>query len=137
VVLLQIRDHLRNGRLSTLRESGAGAVMGGLTSPIEAVLQARESSMSFRNDELLSLVQDELNAGQPCFFTTQPFEFDQTAPLSWALSAHDVAQLQRAADSPTMTYQVAAVREWLTASPEAQARARQLQLCPGQRDVPP
>ncbi|WNG21280.1 patatin-like phospholipase family protein [Cystobacter fuscus] len=137
VVLLQIRDHLRNGRLSKLSESGAGAIMGGLTSPIEAVLQARESSMSFRNDELLSLVQDELNAGQPCFFTTQPFEFSQTAPLSWALSAYDVAQLQRAADSATMTYQVAAVREWLTASPEAQARARQLLLCPGQRDVPP
>jgi hypothetical protein len=137
VVLLQIRDHLRNGRRTKLQVSGAGEVVGGLTSPIEAVLQARESSMSFRNDELLSLMQDELNAGQPCFFTTQPFEFDQTAPLSWALSEQDVARLQRAADSPSMAAQVAAVREWLTASPEAQARARQLLLCPGQRDVPP
>ncbi|HEY0094288.1 MAG TPA: patatin-like phospholipase family protein, partial [Archangium sp.] len=69
VVLIQIRDHLGNGRRTKLQAEGAGGLMGGLTSPLEAVLRARESSMSFRNDALLSLVQDELNAGEPCFFT--------------------------------------------------------------------
>ena len=138
VVLIQIRDHLGNGQRTTLptgwEELPRG---GGLTSPVEAVLRARESSMSFRNDELLSLVQDELNATEPCFFTTATFEFSETAPLSWALTARDTTQLRHAADSSTLAAQVTAVREWLTASPGAQAHARQHGLCPGQRDELP
>jgi hypothetical protein len=138
VVLIQIRDHLGNGRRTKLQAAaGAGEVLGGLTSPVEAVLRARESSMSFRNDELLELVQDELNAGEACFFTTAIFEFGETAPLSWALTARDVARLERAADSPVMRERVNAVREWLTARPEARARARALGLCPGGRELAP
>jgi hypothetical protein len=138
VVLIQIRDHLGNGRRTTLKvEAGAGEVLGGLTSPGEAVLRARESSMSFRNDELLSVVQDELNASEPCFFTTAIFEFSETAPLSWALTAHDTDQLERAASSRVMQARVDAVREWLTAGAEAQGTARKRGLCPGKRELVP
>ncbi|PTL83066.1 patatin-like phospholipase family protein [Vitiosangium sp. GDMCC 1.1324] len=137
VVLVQIRDHLGNGRRTKLQAASGGELLGGLMSPVEAVLRARESSMSFRNDELLSLVQDELNASEPCFFTTAIFEFSETAPLSWALTAHDVTQLERAADSATLQARVDAVREWLTAGPETQARARGLGLCPGRRELKP
>ena len=91
--------------------------------------------MSFRNDELLSLVQDELNVGEPCFFTTAIFELGETAPLSWALTDHDVARLEHAAGSPALRARVDAVREWLTAGPEAQQRARERGLCPGGREL--
>ncbi|WP_434384380.1 patatin-like phospholipase family protein [Melittangium boletus] len=138
VLLIQIRDHLGNGRRATLpswlEDSPRG---GGLTSPVEAVLRARESSMSFRNDEVLSVVQDELNVSEPCFFTTATFEFNETAPLSWALTKQDTTRLRHAADSATLATQVTAVREWLTASPGARAHALRHGLCPGQRDVLP
>ncbi|QRK10143.1 patatin-like phospholipase family protein [Archangium violaceum] len=137
VVLIQIRDHLGNGRRTKLQAAGAGELLGGLTSPVEAVLRARESSMSFRNDELLSLVQDELNGGEPCFFTTAIFEFSESAPLSWALTTHDTARLERAASSPALQSRVDAVREWLTADPEARERASALGLCPGGRALMP
>jgi hypothetical protein len=137
VVLIQIRDHLGNGRRTKLQAAGADEVLGGLMSPLEAVLRARESSMSFRNDALLSLVQDELNVSEPCFFTTAIFEFAETAPLSWALTAHDMARLEHAADSPALRARVDAVREWFTASPEAWQWAREHGLCPGGRELPP
>jgi hypothetical protein len=138
VVLIQIRDHLGNGRRTKLQAAaGVGELLGGLMSPVEAVLRARESSMSFRNDELLGMVQDALNVGEPCFFTTAIFELGETAPLSWVLTAHDVARLERAANSPGMRARVDAVREWLTASPEARERARTLGLCPGRRELTP
>lgn len=135
VVLIQIRDHLGNGRRTKLQVAPADGLLGGLTSPLEAVLQARESSMSFRNDALLSLVQDELNVSEPCFFTTAIFELGETAPLSWALTDHDVTRLEHAAASPALRERVAAVREWLTAGPDAQQRAREHGLCPGGREL--
>ena len=138
VLLIQIRDHLDNGLRTTLpTHLGEPPRGSGLTAPVEAVLRARESSMSFRNDELLSLVQDELNAHEPCFFTTATFEFSETAPLSWALTEQDVARLRQAAGSATLAAQVGAVREWLTASPDAQAQAHQRGRCPGQHPLPP
>jgi hypothetical protein len=138
VVLIQIRDHLGNGRRTKLQATaGAGEVLGGLTSPAEAVLRARESSMSFRNDELLGLVQDELNTSEPCFFTTAIFEFSETAPLSWALTARDMAQLEYAASSRAMQLRVDAVREWLTAGTEAQGFARARGQCLGKRELTP
>jgi hypothetical protein len=135
VVLIQIRDHLGNGRRTKLQVAPVDGPLGGLTSPLEAVLRARESSMSFRNDALLSLVQDELNASEPCFFTTAIFELGETAPLSWALTDLDVARLENAAASPALRERVAAVREWLTAGPDAQQRARERGLCPGGREL--
>jgi hypothetical protein len=138
VVLIQIRDHLGNGRRTRLQvESGAAEWLGGLTSPVEAVLRARESSMSFRNDELLELLQDALNAEEPCFFTTAIFEFNERAPLSWSLTERDVAQLERAADSPGMQARVDAVREWLTVGPVTRAQAKALGRCPGGRELAP
>ncbi len=137
VVLVQIRDHLGSGgRTRRQGEMGGGGVAG-LTSPVEAVLRARESSMSFRNDALLHVLQDELNARSPCFFTTAIFEFGETAPLSWALTEHDKQQLQHAADGVALKTQVDAVREWLTAGPETRQRAQDLGLCPGARVLRP
>jgi hypothetical protein len=133
VVLIQIRDHLGTGRRTQLQatKGPVSEVLAGLTSPLEAVLRARESSMSFRNDELLQVLQEELNPKDSCFFTTAIFEFGQTAPLSWALTDRDKKQLQDAADSDAVRLGVKAVREWLTAGPQAQALARGQGQCLG------
>lgn len=118
VLLVQIRDHLGSGWRTKLQVQASGEVLGGLTSPLEAVFSARESSMSFRNDELLDVVENELNVGGSSFFTTAIFEFSETAPLSWVLTERDKEQLRHAADSPALHEQVAAVRGWLTGAPE-------------------
>jgi hypothetical protein len=46
-----------------------------------------------------------------------------------------VARLENAAASPALRERVAAVREWLTAGPDAQQRARERGLCPGGREL--
>jgi hypothetical protein len=58
----------------------------GLSTPMEAVLTARERSMQYRNDEMLHLLSREFNTtDRPSFFTTVAFECDVDANLSWTL----------------------------------------------------
>ena len=58
----------------------------GLSTPMEAVLTARERSMQYRNDEMLQLLSLEFTAhDRPTFFTTVAFECDVDANLSWTL----------------------------------------------------
>lgn len=88
VALVQIRDSL--GRVRT--ELGAHdppsswlAWIQWLSTPPEGLLAARESSMSFRNDELLAILRQDLGEK----FTTVILELSAAAPLSWALTEPD------------------------------------------------
>ena len=91
VLLLQIRDErlseVRN-RFTTPPGPGAvGRVLSPLTAPIQAMLNARESTMSFRNDELVqTLAADHHFAARPGFFRTAVFELPGEEPLNWYLT---------------------------------------------------
>jgi predicted acylesterase/phospholipase RssA len=92
VLLLQIRDErLSEKRNKVVREQNERAkspFLSPITTPVEGVLSARESTMSFRNDELVQLLaaRPEL-ANQPHFFRTATFELPQDEPLSWYTTA--------------------------------------------------
>jgi hypothetical protein len=135
VLLVQIRDHLENGwrtKVGLKSEPSRWArAMAGLTSTLEAVLKARNASMSFRNDELLGMLQQELNGGDACFFSTVAFELSEPAPLSWELSSEDTALMDGSTHSPEFQARLSAVKSWLKASPAELEHARQTQECPG------
>ena len=95
VVLIQIRDGASN--LSRRREKVDDTFpdlfargLQGLTSPPEGLWQTRVASSVYRNDNLLHIVTELLEAkGLPAgFFTTATFEFEagQDVSLSWALT---------------------------------------------------
>lgn len=91
VILVQIRDALSIGDRTSLEapdESALDRWLGWLISPIEGFLAARESSMSFRNDELVEIISREFNEPEPpeASFATAIFELGENAPLSWALT---------------------------------------------------
>jgi hypothetical protein len=124
VILIQIRDHLDIKRLALLGDSkplpprGLADEVAGLTSPPEAVLNAREASMSFRNDELIRVLHEEFNPPEgPGLFATVAFDFSETAPLSWVLSSGDIRRLECSTRSEGFQRRVRRVREWLGASP--------------------
>ncbi|WP_224242741.1 patatin-like phospholipase family protein [Hyalangium gracile] len=140
VLLIQIRDQLENGRrtqvLLNKTPSWLHQALAGLTSPPEAVLSARNASMSFRNDELIGLLQSEFNAEESCFFTTVAFELDKNAPLSWSLSSKDKRLIEESASSHEFRTQLSAVEKWLKATPEELALAKQQSRCPGAPAAP-
>lgn len=131
VLLVQVRDRLDSGVRTRLQAepSPVAALLGGVSTPAEAIFRARESSMSFRNDALLSVLHAELNQGAPCFFATVAFELERPAPLSWSLSAEEAEQLERAAKSEPIRQRVEAVRQWLGEGPLSQLLARRANLC--------
>jgi len=128
VVLIQIRDFLgQRSRLNIAREgtSGSWDFLGRsvqfFCSPVEALLEARYSSSSFRNDGVISILSDFFDKGMfdmsklvpPCsvisilsdffdkgrdrlgFFTTVAFENSQDVALSWAITQGELARLRR------------------------------------------
>ncbi|WP_224360865.1 patatin-like phospholipase family protein [Hyalangium versicolor] len=140
VLLIQIRDQLENGwrtKVGLKKQPTFWArVVAGFTSPPEAVLSARNASMSFRNDELLELLQREFNEADSCFFTTVAFELNQPAPLSWALSSEDEELIEHCARGEDFQRRLIAVRSWLKASPEELELAKQQHRCPGATEAP-
>lgn len=118
VALIQIRDQLEDRRsLAPANEAPSRwrRSLGQLTAPLEGVLRARNSTMSFRNDELVALLDQVFNdpdQGEPLqaedaaapaadrgeFFRTFIFEFPQIAPLTWRLTPQERSAMQAAAD---------------------------------------
>jgi hypothetical protein len=93
-----------------------------LSTPLEAVLTARERAAYYRNDELLHLLDAEFNAGaDPPYFTSVAFECSQDAALSWTLPRAEAADLvkgfwtdnRRAEMQPWVEKRVGALAEWL------------------------
>jgi len=57
-----------------------------LSTPAEAILNARTRAAYYRNDELIDLLNERFNTKDiPDFFTTIAFECDTDAALSWSL----------------------------------------------------
>jgi hypothetical protein len=67
-----------------------------LSTPIEAVLNARERAAYYRNDELLDGVDKHFNRHQRDFFTTLAFECEVDAALSWTLPSSEARLIAQA-----------------------------------------
>jgi predicted acylesterase/phospholipase RssA len=66
-----------------------------LSSPLQAVLQARRSVMSYRNDEQLEVLSAWFRdrTRQPDFFQTVSFECPASASLSWHITKEEYANI--------------------------------------------
>ncbi len=108
VCLIQIRDFLTQERRRQLFDPEEDTApwslfrgLHGFTGPFAGLLQARESVMSFRNDEQLQALDDWFNeegrrsrswfsdGSRSQFFTTIVFECPQEIALSWYLPEAD------------------------------------------------
>jgi hypothetical protein len=75
----------------------------GLSTPMEAVLAARERTMHYRNDEMLDFLDKQLNRpGETPFFTTVAFECDVDANLSWTLPPWEARAIAEAFQGPRL-----------------------------------
>ena len=109
VLLIQIRDsasHHDRRHLLRLGEGGdrregervKTSAVGWLTGPLAAVDKARQSTSSFRNDDLLAELdeffkQSRAGKADPQFFETVVFERYSNVGMSWFLNAEDKAQI--------------------------------------------
>jgi hypothetical protein len=120
VLLVQIRDaESHAGEVE--REKTPGLALrwvSGLTTPVEAILSAREASMSFRNDQKVDglsveppfapeLVQPPF-APKPGLLATEVFGFPMKAPLNWYLDRASLDRLK----SPAAGAALEAVATW-------------------------
>jgi hypothetical protein len=99
IVVLQIRDGVSELSRTTPavgdeRGSLFGRSVEGVTGPPVAMFAAREAVPFFRNDEQLEGLIDLYNAefGKG-FLTTEVFEFDGSASLSWYLAEEEIEAL--------------------------------------------
>jgi hypothetical protein len=100
VLLLQIRDGTSEAAQFDIRvPAGPGYFhewVSAFTTPIEGLLNARNASMSFRNDEQISmLATDPRLAPGTHFFVTEVFEFTGDAPLQWYLDRASIDRLKQ------------------------------------------
>jgi hypothetical protein len=106
IVLIQIRDSASEQRRLSLTvksdeplwwQRGYDELFG----PPAGALKARESVMSFRNDEQLQMLDIMLNdPKRPNFFTTVVFERPGRAAMSWYLSTAEAESITQGMDSP-------------------------------------
>ncbi|MFI5183343.1 MAG: hypothetical protein ACHQNV_03010 [Vicinamibacteria bacterium] len=88
VLLIQNRDQPSRNR-HELPRAQRGLVRGldGLVTPVSAVLRARDSTASYRNDATVAALARTFNQGTDDeFFTTAVFELTSQASLSWSLT---------------------------------------------------
>lgn len=123
VLLVQIRDNVSTLSVNPETEDRAqlrgdpGPLARGVqevTSPIEAVLAARESVNLFRNDaQLEALVQLCGVRFGPSFLLTTVFEFRGEASLSWYLAEDEIHRMLQQATAPGIREKMVAIRQWL------------------------
>ncbi len=119
VVLIQIRDGLSeaNRLLATVDGTQASSPlergMEWLTSPPAALLNARESVATFRNDEqLMVLTQYFDDMVGDLFFTTAAFEFAGEASLSWYLTKAEKQAIQQCATRLGQSKEMQELKKW-------------------------
>ncbi len=101
VVLIQIRDQTRNFDPPSYMPPWQRAVSR-FTTPLEGAIRARDATMSFRNDEMVHIVGEDLGQpGDPDFFTTAIFEYPGDAPFSWYLPPEDLEGMKKAVADPS------------------------------------
>jgi hypothetical protein len=121
VVLIQIRDSVsERARLTPLTlpeqhkvwdlHQGLEALIG----PATGASQGMQAMMSFRNDELLEVLDDRFNrAGGPELFTTVVFEFPGDIAMSWYLSDQEIDRAMGGFEPGTANDQaLTRLREW-------------------------
>ncbi len=72
------------------------ATLEWLSTPVEALLNARDRAAYYRNDELLEGLDRHFNRKQSDFFTTIAFECEVDAALSWTLPANEARRIAQA-----------------------------------------
>jgi hypothetical protein len=111
VLLLRLRDSVEQA-FDLRATAGPGYFhewVSAATTPIEAFLQARESTMSFRNDEEVGfLAADPRLAPGTHFFVTETFEFAGEAPLEWYLGRASIDRLEQ----PPPEADVSRLKSW-------------------------
>lgn len=111
ILFIQIRDGLSEddrkltGDLKSSKERSifSRSLEDG-SSPLEAFMNARVASASFRNDgmlELLSRYYRDTFSDASMFFTTATFELSVDVSLSWYLSPSQIDQIWRSAGCPS------------------------------------
>jgi hypothetical protein len=79
------------------RDRGAlEASLEWLSTPVEALLNARDRAAYYHNDELLDGLDRHFNRKQLGFFTTVAFECEVDAALSWTLPTGEARRIARA-----------------------------------------
>ena len=91
--------------------------VGSVTTPPEALLSAYRSTMSFRNDEWLEVLDDHFNSGDDArFFATVSFELSKDPPLSWYLTTKQrealLAEFEEPEDGNFNPAALTALEEW-------------------------
>jgi hypothetical protein len=116
VLLIQIRDQERGRDLQAPSSmSGWRRAVSRFTTPIEGAIRARDATMSYRNDELVHIVSEDLRQeNDPDFFRTVIFEFSEDAPFSWYLPPENRDRLKREVASSDSRFARAAqaLKEW-------------------------
>jgi hypothetical protein len=86
------------------------------TTPLEGAVHAREASMSFRNDELVSWLSEIFNRPEDQdFFTDVIFEYPGRAPLSWYLPPEDLKGMKEFVQENTpFDMRLRLLKEWWT-----------------------
>ena len=111
VLLVRLRDGVQDS-FNVRVPGGPGYFhewISALTTPIEGLLNARVSSMSFRNDaEVSVLAADPRLRPGTHFFVTASFDFGGDAPLEWYLDEASLARLEQPPPEPAF----AAVKAW-------------------------
>lgn len=100
ILLVQIRDTQTEAKRLPASENQDTVmqpreILPWLTTPIAAVLSARVSGMSFRNDEAIEMLMRNLNSINGAnYFSTVSFEFSESAQLSWHLTEAEKEKLK-------------------------------------------
>lgn len=115
VVVVQIRDGPTGATLAAAAsppDTSTPLTRGleGLTSPVSAILAARNASMSYRNDEALEILQRSWRN-----LTTVVFEAPPGVSMTWFLSQDEQRRLLEHLGHPTTSARVDALREWFRA----------------------
>ncbi|MDI1430246.1 patatin-like phospholipase family protein [Polyangium sorediatum] len=115
ILLVQIRDGIeRPEPAGNHFNDRIARALEGLTSPVSAVLAARESVMRFRNDEQVEAVARRIHLDKrfgESFFQQVTFEFPGDAALSWYLTPEEQQSLKDAAKA-TVGDKSDALRLW-------------------------
>jgi len=115
ILLIQIRHQLDkiqpSKKLSWWRRG-----LSGFSSPVEGALQARESILSFRNDEDLEHLSLVLNRGVSAtgqkFFTTVVFELQENVSLNWILTEMEKKGIQNGMNHKNNLDALRSVVDW-------------------------
>ncbi len=117
VVLIQIRDEASTDRvLYADRDVRYLRDLEWLTGPLAGLLTARQSVMSFRNDEQVQALNGyfnvDLQRGE--MFTTVVFESTEAIEMNWRLTPQEQERLTQGLQSPTNRAALKKLIDWWT-----------------------